>query len=210
MPIIFPSRKWKRKRRKRIDKTFTSFIGGKIVDSIIIGLLCFIILTCFNIPYTLLVSVIIGLTNIIPFFGPFIGAIPSALLILLIDPVKALTFVIIILILQQIDGNFIGPMILGNSTGLSGFWVIFSITLFGSIWGVPGMFLGVPTFACIYAWIKRKMIHNLNKKDLSIDTEDYYELDYVNKDRKYILKEKTLSRYNKIKRQHTEVAKRFK
>lgn len=175
-----------------VDKTFTSFIGGKIVDSIIIGLLCFIILTLFNIPYALLVSVIIGVTNIIPFFGPFIGAIPSAVLILLINPVKALTFIIIILVLQQIDGNFIGPMILGNSTGLSGFWVIFSITLFGSIWGVPGMFLGVPTFACIYAWIKRRMTFSLDKKDLSLDTEDYYELNYINKDKKYINKEKSI------------------
>ncbi len=170
-----------------IDKTFISFIGGKIVDSIIIGLICFIIIRCFDMPYYFLISVIIGVTNIIPFFGPFFGAIPSAVLILLIDPIKALYFVIIIIILQQIDGNFIGPMILGNSTGLSGFWVIFSITLFGSIWGVPGMFLGVPTFACIYAWLKRKMYYSLRKKDLSTNTDDYIGLETI-KDKKLILK----------------------
>lgn len=164
-----------------IDKTFTSFVGGKIVDSIIIGLLCFIIMTCFNIPYTLLISVIIGVTNIIPFFGPFLGAIPSAILILLIDPIKALYFIIIIIVLQQLDGNFIGPMILGNSTGLSGFWVIFAITLFGGIWGIPGMFLGVPIFACIYAWVRRKMRNSLRLKKLTLNTDEYIELDYINK-----------------------------
>ena len=108
-----------------VDKTFLSFFVGKIIDSIIIGMICFIILTLFNMPYTLLISVIIGVTNVIPFFGPFIGAIPSAFLILLIDPIKALYFVVIVVILQQFDGNVLGPIILGYSTGLSGFWVAF-------------------------------------------------------------------------------------
>ena len=177
---------FKRERANRIiedlryiDKTFISFFIGKLIDSIIIGMICFIILTLFNMPYTLLISVIIGVTNIIPFFGPFIGAIPSAFLILLIDPIKALYFVIIVVILQQFDGNILGPIILGNSTGLSGFWVIFSITFFGGIWGIPGMFLGVPTFACIYAWLRRFMRGSLTEKDLSLDTDDYINLEYI-------------------------------
>ena len=164
-----------------IDKTFISFVAGKIIDSIIIGMLCFIVLTLINMPYTLLISVIIGITNIIPFFGPFIGAIPSAILILLIDPVKALYFVIFIIILQQIDGNLIGPLILGNSTGLSGFWVIFSITLFGGLWGMTGFFLGVPTFACLYAWLRRFMRNSLAEKELPSDTEEYLNLEYIDK-----------------------------
>ena len=164
-----------------IDKTFISFVAGKIIDSIIIGMLCFIVLTIINMPYTLLISVIIGITNIIPFFGPFIGAIPSAILILLIDPVKALYFVIFIIILQQIDGNLIGPLILGNSTGLSGFWVIFSITLFGGLWGMPGFFLGVPTFACLYAWLRRFMRESLAEKELPSDTDNYLNLEYIDK-----------------------------
>ena len=162
-----------------VDKTFLSFFVGKIIDSILIGMICFIILTLFNMPYTLLISVIIGVTNIIPFFGPFIGAIPSAFLILLIDPIKALYFVVIIVILQQFDGNVLGPIILGNSTGLSGFWVIFSIMFFGGIWGIPGVFLGVPTFACIYAGFRRFMRGSLTDKQLSIDTDDYINLDYI-------------------------------
>ena len=188
-----------------VDKTFISFFAGKIIDSIIVGMLCFIILTLFNMPYTLLISVIIGLTNIIPFFGPFIGAIPSGILILLIDPIKALYFVVIVVILQQFDGNLLGPMILGNSTGLSGFWIIFSITFFGGVFGIPGVFLGVPTFACIYAWIKRFMRGSLTEKELSTDTDDYLNLDYIDeknvihsKDKKQKLLESNEKHYTQI------------
>lgn len=162
-----------------IDKTFGAFIVGKLVDSLIIGLLCFIITTLFQIPYALLISVIIGVTNIIPFFGPFLGAIPTVILVLLISPIQALYLLIIIIVLQQLDGNVIGPLILGNSTGLSGFWVIFSITLFGAVFGVAGMFLGVPTFACIYAWLRRKMRMELAEKHLTYDTSEYIDLKYV-------------------------------
>ena len=179
---------FKRERANRIiediryvDKTFISFFAGKIIDSIIIGMLCFIILTLFNMPYASLISVIIGVTNVIPFFGPFIGAIPSAILILLIEPRKALYFVIIVIILQQFDGNILGPIILGNSTGLSGFWVISSITLFGGFWGIPGVFLGVPTFACFYAWLRRLVRGLLYEKRLSSNTDDYLNLDYIDK-----------------------------
>lgn len=170
-----------------IDKTFGAFIVGKIIDSIIMGLLCFIIITLFGIEYPLLISVIVGVTNIIPFFGPFLGAIPSAILLLLINPKHALWFLIIILVLQQIDGNIIGPLILGNSTGLSGFWVIFAITLFGGLWGVPGMFLGVPTFACIYAWVRRKMRISLAEKQYVYDTHEYIELKYISEDGEFIM-----------------------
>ena len=170
-----------------IDKTFGSFIVGKLIDSIIMGLLCFIVLTLFGIEYPILISVIVGVTNIIPFFGPFLGAIPSAILLLLINPTHALSFLIIILILQQIDGNVLGPLILGNSTGLSGFWVIFSITLFGGIWGVPGMFLGVPTFACIYAWIRRRMRMSLMEKNYVYDTDKYIDLKFISDDDEFIM-----------------------
>lgn len=164
------------------NKTFNGFIVGKIIDSIIIGLICFIILTICGIPYAILISVIIGVTNIIPFFGPIIGAVPCTLLILLVNPIQAVYLIIIIIILQQFDGNILGPMILGNSTGLSGFWVIFAITVFGGLWGVTGMFLGVPVFACIYAWIKRRIKYSLIKKDLSNNTSEYIDAIHLNSD----------------------------
>ena len=112
---------------------------GKILDSAIIGLLCFIGLTILNMPYTMLVSVIVGVTNVIPFFGPYIGAIPSAILILLAEPKMGIYFIIFIIALQQFDGNVLGPKILGDSTGLSAFWVVFSILIGGGLFGVPGM-----------------------------------------------------------------------
>ena len=135
---------------KKSNEIFGGFIIGKIIDSAIIGVLCFIGLSLIKMPYTLLVSVIVGVTNVIPFFGPYIGAIPSAFLILLSDPKKGLYFIIFILVLQQIDGNVIGPKILGNSTGLSPFWVVFSILIGGGMFGFVGMIMGVPTFAVIY------------------------------------------------------------
>ena len=160
------------------NKTFGGFLSGKILDSIIIGLLCFIVISLFNVPYAVLVSVIVGVTNVIPYFGPFLGAIPSAIIILLVNPVKCLTFIVIVLILQQIDGNIIGPKILGDSTGLSSFWVIFAITLFGGLFGVFGMFIGVPVFAVIYAAIKTFVNQRLAKKELPVSTSYYMESDY--------------------------------
>lgn len=162
--------------------TFISFIGGKIVDSIIIGLLCFIGTTFLGTPYKVLVSVIIGVTNVIPFFGPFLGAIPCTILVLVVDPMHPLNvvyFIIFILILQQIDGNLIGPKILGSSTGLSSFWVIFSITLFGGFFGVFGMIIGVPVFAVIYVAIKSKVNSKLIKKDLPITSDIYSDVECV-------------------------------
>lgn len=160
------------------NKTFGGFISGKIVDSIIIGIICFVCMSILKIPYSLLISVIVGITNVIPYFGPFLGAIPSALILLMINPMKCLVFLIFILILQQFDGNILGPKILGDSTGLSAFWVIFSITVFGGLFGVLGMFIGVPLFAVIYAAFKTFVNHRLEKKDLPVDTSYYLNSDY--------------------------------
>lgn len=165
-----------------IDKTFGGFLIGKIVDSIIIGILCFIGLSLLKVPFAVLVSVIVGVTNIIPFFGPYLGAIPSAFIILLIDPRKCLVFLIFIVILQQIDGNIIGPTILGNSIGVSSFWIIVAITIFGGYFGVPGMLIGVPCFACAYAFIRRRVNNRLIRKGMSIATFDYARTSYVAED----------------------------
>ena len=146
---------------KYADRMFGGFINGKILDSAIIGLLCYIGCLIFKFPSALLVSVIIGVTNVIPFFGPFIGAIPATLLILIQNPIKALWFVLFVLVLQQLDGNIIGPKILGNTTGLSSFWVLFAILLFGGLWGFAGMIVGVPLFAVIYDVIKKLVFHGL-------------------------------------------------
>ena len=147
------------------DKMFGGFINGKILDSAIIGLLCYLVCIIVKFPSALLVSVIIGVTNVIPFFGPFIGAVPATLLILIQNPIKALWFVLFILILQQLDGNIIGPKILGNTTGLSSFWVLFAILLFGGLWGFVGMIIGVPLFAVIYDVIKKLVIHGLRRNE---------------------------------------------
>ena len=147
------------------DKMFGGFINGKIMDSAIIGVLCYIGCLIFKFPSALLVSVIIGVTNVIPFFGPFIGAIPATLLILIQNPIKALWFLLFVLVLQQVDGNIIGPKILGNTTGLSSFWVLFAILLFGGLWGFAGMIVGVPLFAVIYDVIKKLVIYGLRRNE---------------------------------------------
>ena len=147
------------------DKMFGGFINGKILDSAIIGVLFYIACLIFKFPSALLVSVIIGVTNVIPFFGPFIGAIPATLLILIQNPIKALWFVLFVLVLQQVDGNIIGPKILGNTTGLSSFWVLFAILLFGGLWGFVGMIIGVPLFAVIYDVLKKFVFHGLRRNE---------------------------------------------
>ena len=155
------------------NMTFSRFIGGKILDSFIIGILTFIILTIFKMPYVILISVIVGVTNIIPFFGPFIGGIPAAIIILFVSPTKALWFVIIIIIIQQIDGNIIGPKILGDSIGISAFWILFSLLVAAKFMGFVGMVIGVPLFAIFYSIIKEIVELKLNKKGLPINTEEY-------------------------------------
>ncbi|MDE7177249.1 MAG: AI-2E family transporter [Lachnospiraceae bacterium] len=156
-----------------IHSTFIGFIGGKIVDSIIIGILCFVCTSIIGTPYSILVSVIIGVTNVIPFFGPWIGGIPSALLVLMVDPKQALYFGLLVIFIQQFDGNILGPKILGDSTGLSGFWVIFAITIFGGLLNVFGMVVGVPIFAVFYAGVKSTVNRSLHKKNLPTELAPY-------------------------------------
>jgi predicted PurR-regulated permease PerM len=156
-----------------INKVFGGFIIGKIIDSIIIGFICFFALSLLHMPYAMLVSVIVGVTNVIPFFGPFIGAIPSFILILLASPIQSIYFLIFILILQQFDGNILGPKILGNSTGLSSFWVLFSILLFGGLFGFVGMIIAVPTWAVILNLVERFVNLLLYRKGMPSAKEDY-------------------------------------
>lgn len=158
---------------RRADFTFGGFINGKIIDSFIIGIICFMAMKIIGLPYPVLISLIVGVTNIIPFFGPFIGAIPSILLILIVDPIQAIYFAIMILALQQLDGNVIGPKILGNSTGLASFWVMFAIIVFGGLFGFIGMVLGVPLFALVYTYLGRYFHRRLEKRDLPHETRDY-------------------------------------
>ena len=161
---------------KFTHNTFSGFISGKILDSFLIGCLCFMGTGLMHTPYAALVSVIIGVTNVIPFFGPYLGAIPSIFLIFIVDPTAPLNcvyFAIFILVLQQFDGNILGPKILGNSTGLTSFWVIFAITFFGGLWGILGMLVGVPIFAVIYAAIKSVINTKLRKKNLPTDSDLY-------------------------------------
>ncbi|MCI8436642.1 MAG: AI-2E family transporter [Lawsonibacter sp.] len=154
-------------------RIMSGFINGKLLDSLIIGIICLICCNLFQFPYPALIAVIIGVTNIIPFFGPFIGAIPCGLLIFLSSPIQAVYFAIFILVLQQFDGNILGPKILGDSTGLASFWVLFSILLFGGLFGFAGMVLGVPVFAMIYSVISRLTAYGLRSRGLPQETEDY-------------------------------------
>lgn len=170
-----------------IHRVFSGFIIGKLIDSLIIGIICYIAMLLLKLPFELLISVIVGVTNVIPFFGPFIGAIPSAILVFLISPIQCLYFVGLILVLQQFDGNILGPKILGNSTGLSSFWVLFSILLFGGLFGFAGMILAVPVTAVIFDLFAKLQYFYLRKKGLSPDTRDYKELKKIDEqNKKYI------------------------
>lgn len=155
------------------NRTFGGFINGQIIDSFIIGLICFIVMTLFGWEYTLLISCIIGITNIIPFFGPFIGAIPSALLLLMVDTRQCIYFVIFIIILQQFDGNILIPKIQGSSTGLASFWVLFAVLVGGGLFGFIGMVIGIPMFAVIYAYVSRAINNRLEKRGLATDLAEY-------------------------------------
>lgn len=164
-----------------VDRMFGGFIDAKILDSLIIGVLCYIGCLILDIPNTLLISVFVGVTNIIPFFGPLIGAVPSTLLILIESPIKAVWFVVFVIILQQLDGNIIGPGIMGNRIGISGFWVMFAIIFFGGIWGLPGMIVGVPLFAVIYDLVRKYVKAGLRKKG-KMELWEQYIADYPNED----------------------------
>ncbi|MGN1034612.1 MAG: AI-2E family transporter [Oscillospiraceae bacterium] len=161
---------------REVNLVFNNFLFGKLLDSLIVGILCYLGMLPWKIPYAVLISSIVGITNIIPYFGPFIGAVPCIIILLLENPTKALIFTIFILILQQIDGNIIGPKVLGETIGLNSFWVMFSIILFGGLFGVVGMFLGVPIFAAFYVFFKRLIEDKLAKKAMPTDT-----LAYMNK-----------------------------
>lgn len=160
---------------RRADHIFGRFLSGKILDSTIIGILTFIVLTLFKMPYTILVSFIVGVTNVIPFFGPFIGAVPSFFIILFVSPIKALWFLVIIFIIQQIDGNLIGPKILGDSLGISAFWILFSLLVAGKLLGFVGMVIGVPLFVFLYSIIKDIVEYRLQKRGLPTETKEYYD-----------------------------------
>lgn len=162
---------------RHCNQIFGGFITGKLIDSAIIGVVCFICLNLIHMPYAMLVSVIVGVTNVIPFFGPYIGAIPSVILISLTDLKQGVIFLVFIIILQQIDGNILGPKILGNSTGLSPFWVVFAILVGGGVFGFPGMLLGVPVFAVIYYLIKTFVEYALYKKRMPLETQSYVKAD---------------------------------
>lgn len=155
------------------NRILSGFVVGKVIDSLIIGIICFVVMSIVGLPYAVLISFIVGVTNIIPYFGPFIGAIPSILIIAVINPMQALGFAVFILVLQQFDGNILGPKILGDTIGLSPLWIIFSIMLFSGLFGVAGMFIGVPLFAIIYNLIKRFIAFLLSRKGQSANTRDY-------------------------------------
>lgn len=162
-----------------INKSFMSFFTGKLLDSLIIGVICYVGCLIIGIRDSLLISVIIGVTNIIPFFGPFIGAVPSALIVLMSSYVQCIIFVIFIIILQQFDGNILGPKILGNATGLSGFWVMFALLVGSGLLGPIGLIVGVPLFAVIYAWLKNGVRGKLKKRGLPTETAIYAGLDHI-------------------------------
>ena len=160
-----------------VNETFIGFIVGRIIDSFIIGVLTYVVLKICEIPFALMLSVIVGVTNVIPFFGPFIGAIPSVFILLLEDPVSALYFIIIIIVIQQLDGNVIGPKIVGNAIGISSFWVLVSVLVGGGLFGFTGMALGVPVFAVIYRYVDKLTIKSLKRKEKNTSTAYYFSLE---------------------------------
>lgn len=164
---------------RQCDVKFTTSFTGKIIDSIIVGVICFIGMIIFRFPYAVLISVIIGVTNVIPFFGPIIGAAPSALLILFVNPLQCLYFIIMVIVLQQLDANVLTPKIVGDTIGLSPIWVLFACVFFGSLWGVLGMLLAVPLMACIYMIFKEIVEYRLYRKGLELDTGYYTKLEYA-------------------------------
>lgn len=157
----------------RANKIFSGFIVGKVIDSLVVGFIAFIVLSIVDMPYNILISFIITITNIIPFFGPFIGAIPSAIIIFFESPIMAFWFLIIILVLQQLDGNYIGPKVLGITLGISPFWILFSIMVSGKVFGFAGLIIGVPLFVFIYSIVKEVVEYLLMKRELPIETEEY-------------------------------------
>ncbi len=160
-----------------VNETFLNFLSGRIIDAVIIGFLTYVVMVICGISFAPMISVLVGVTNIIPFFGPFIGAIPSALILLIEDPMQALYFIIIIIVIQQIDGNIIGPKIVGDAIGIDSFMVLISVLIGGGLFGFPGMILGVPVFAVIYIYVNKLTTRALTRKDMETKTDDYFTLD---------------------------------
>ena len=160
---------------RRAKTIFKSFLGGKLLDSFIVGLIAFIIFSLTKMPYSVLITFIIAITNIIPFFGPFIGAVPSVIIIFFESPIKAFWFLVIILVIQQIDGNIIGPKILGDSLGVSSFWILFAILLGGKFFGFIGLVIGVPLFVFLQTILDDFLKKKLEKKKLPIKTDTYFD-----------------------------------
>lgn len=167
---------------RKSNEIFGGFISGTLLDSLLVGILCFIGLSALHMPYIALISVLVGVTNVIPFFGPYIGMIPSTVLVMLVDFKKGVIVLIFIIILQQIDGNVISPKILGKSTGLSAFWVVFSVMFFGKLWGIIGTLIGVPVFGVIYYIAESFVNYRLGQRSLPRETEQYKNLDYFAED----------------------------
>lgn len=164
---------------RNIHKSFGQFLTGKLIDSFIIGALYIIVMSIFNMPYALLAGVIMGITSIIPFFGPFIGAVPCILLMLLADPIQCIYFVILMIVIQQLDGNVLAPKIIGDSTGLSSFWVIFGMLVGQSLFGFAGLIIGIPLFAVVYNFIKNRVHHGLVAKKLPHDSNEYRDIHHI-------------------------------
>lgn len=192
---------------RKSNEIFGGFISGKILDGAIMGVICYVVLSIMNMPYTILVSVIIGVTNIIPFFGPYIGAIPSLIIIALDDPIKGLYFIIFIVIIHQLDGNIIGPKILSNSTGLTPFWVVFAIMVGGGLFGFAGMLLGVPVFAVIYYLFSNVIKFILEKRKLPKDTGAYIYAVEVDKDSRQIIYNTKVEESEKLSEMETKEEK---
>ncbi len=191
-----------------INHTFVGFITGKILDSIIIGILCFVATQfILHTPFPVLASFIVGFTNIIPFFGPFIGAIVGGIIVFMINPLDALWFVILCLILQTFDGYILGPKILGDSTGLSNFWVIFAIMLFGGLWGVPGWVIGVPLFAVIYTTVGRLVNHFLRKRGKTTESERMQDIAYYKDGQEKMIGDTEATAYNANRREESSWAR---
>lgn len=165
-----------------IDNTFVDFIVGRIIDSAIIGVLTFVLMCAFEFPYAPMISVVIGVTNIIPFFGPFIGAIPSTIILLIDNPTDAIWFVVMILLVQQLDGNVIGPKVMGSTIGINSFWVLVAVLVGGSLFGFLGMVFGVPTFAVIYKYVDKITSNKLSAMNTASDTDSYLNLDELGVD----------------------------
>lgn len=156
-----------------VNETFRNYIAGQLLDALIVGLITFVMMLILRIPLAFIIGVLIMITNIVPMIGPFLGGIPSFFLILMVDPIKAIWFVILVTVLQQIDGNIIAPKIVGDSTGLSGFWVLLAIFLGGAIGGISAIVIAVPVMSVIYTLVKERVEKKLERKNLPIETEFY-------------------------------------